>query len=96
MLLMRLTERERLAVLQAVAAADPQAQVWLHGSRVNDDAMGGDIDLLVLSRRMSLGDKLDVLARLHAVLGEQKIDLLIARDESRPFVRLAKSQGVRL
>lgn len=93
---MRLTDAERSAALQAVAAADPQAEVWLHGSRVDDDARGGDIDLLVLSQRMGLSEKLDVLARLHAALGERRIDLTIARDESRPFVRLAKAQGVRL
>lgn len=93
---MRLTEHERRALIDAIAAADPDAQVWLHGSRVRDDARGGDIDLLVLSQRIQLRDKLDVLARLHAVLGEQKIDLTVARDEARPFVRIAKAQGVRL
>ena len=45
---------------------------------------------------MGLRDKLDVLARMHQALGEQRIDLTIARDESRPFVRVAKAQGVRL
>jgi len=93
---MRLTDNERRVLLQAVAAADPDAEVWLHGSRVRDDARGGDIDLLVLSSRMGLRDKLDVLARMHQALGEQRIDLTIARDESRPFVRVAKAQGVRL
>lgn len=93
---MRLTELERRTLLEAVARVDPDAQVWLHGSRVRDDAMGGDIDLLVLSQRMGLGDKLDLLAYLHAVLGEQRIDVTVARDDLRPFVRLARSQGVRL
>lgn len=93
---MRLTELERRTLLEAVARVDPDAQVWLHGSRVRDDAMGGDIDLLVLSQRMGLGDKLDLLAHLHAVLGEQRIDVTVARDDLRPFVRLARSQGVRL
>ena len=93
---MRLTHAERDALVRAVASADPEAQVWLHGSRVNDDAMGGDIDLLVVSQRMGLREKLDVLARMHAALGEQRIDLTITRDDSRPFVRLAKAQGVRL
>ena len=61
-----------------------------------DKALLDGIDLLVLSQRMGLSEKLDVLARLHAALGERRIDLTIARDESRPFVRLAKAQGVRL
>lgn len=93
---MRLTVAERDALIQAVSASDPDAQVWLHGSRVRDDAMGGDIDLLVMSQHMGLAEKLDVLTRLHLKLGEQKIDLTIARDDSSPFVRLAKAQGVRL
>ena len=40
--------------------------------------------------------ELNLLARLHAALGEQRIDLTIERDTQRPFVRLARAQGVRL
>lgn len=96
---MRLTERERRAVLDAVAMSDPDAQVWLHGSRVDDMARGGDIDLLVLSPRLAFRDKVDLLARLHRALGEQKIDLTIARSADGPagaFVRLAMAHGERL
>jgi predicted nucleotidyltransferase len=93
---MRLTDHERRTLLQAIQAADPAAEVWLHGSRVRDEARGGDIDLLVLSQRLGLSDKLNLLARMHAALGEQRIDLTIARDRQRPFVRLAQAQGVRL
>jgi predicted nucleotidyltransferase len=49
---MRLTEQEHRDVVEAIALADPEAQVWLHGSRVDDAARGGDIDLLVMSQRM--------------------------------------------
>lgn len=93
---MRLTDHERRTLVDFIVAADPQAQIWLHGSRVRDDARGGDIDLLVLSQRLGLPEKIDLLARLHGALGEQKIDLTLARDTSRPFVRLAQAQGVRL
>jgi predicted nucleotidyltransferase len=93
---MRLSEAERRALRDAIAVADPDAEVWLHGSRVRDDAMGGDIDLVVVSRRIGLREKLDVLARLHAAVGERRIDLTVARDDSRPFVRLAMAHGVRL
>jgi hypothetical protein len=37
--------------------------------------------------------KLDILARLHQQLGEQKIDLAIYPDLSRPFARLAVKEG---
>lgn len=60
---------------------------------MHDDARGGDIDLLVLSQRIQLSDKLDVLVRLHRQLGDQRIDLTVARDEQRPFVRIAKAPG---
>ena len=93
---MRLTDDQRQSVLDAIHVADPAAQVWLYGSRVHDDARGGDIDLLVLSPRIGLREKLDVLARLHRLLGEQKIDLTVAPDDSRPFVRLALAQGLKL
>lgn len=93
---MRLTDHERSTLLRAIRAADPSAEVWLHGSRVRDDALGGDIDLLVMSHRLGLGDKLSLLAELHAALGDQRIDLTIAGDDQRPFVRLARAQGVRL
>lgn len=96
MTLMRLSDVERRALVQAVTASDPEAQVWLHGSRVRDDARGGDIDLLVLSSRMRLEDKLDVLTRLRPQLGDQRIDITLARDNSPPFVRLVLDGAVRL
>ncbi|MEX8499756.1 nucleotidyltransferase domain-containing protein [Leptothrix ochracea] len=93
---MRLTEHERHTLISTIRAADPDATLWLFGSRVDDHALGGDIDVLVMSQRMRLSEKLDVLARLHTLLGEQKIDLTIARDDSRPFIRLAKAGGIQL
>ena len=93
---MRLTDIERFTLVQTITAADPQAQIWLHGSRARDEAKGGDIDLLVLSQRLGLREKLAVLAQLHSALGERKIDITIACDEQKPFTRLAIAQGVRL
>jgi len=93
---MRITEAEHLAIRQAITEADPEANIYLFGSRANDDARGGDIDLLVISKKICLMDKLTVLARLHQILGEQKIDLAVYPDLSRPFARLALESGVPL
>lgn len=93
---MRLSSEERQAILTAINARDGEAGVYLFGSRVNDAARGGDIDLLVLSSRLDLMAKLDILGELHRDLGEQKIDLLICPDLSQPFARVAMAQGVRL
>ena len=86
---MRITARERAAIREIVRHADREAKIYLFGSRTDDRLRGGDIDLLVVSNRVSLADKLDILARIKQILGEQKIDLLVksAQDAaSDPFV----------
>ncbi len=93
---MRLHETERHAIIQSIRSADPDAAVYLFGSRVDDSAKGGDIDLLVLSGKINLMMKLDILAQLHQQLGEQKIDLAVHADLSRPFARLAANEGTLL
>lgn len=93
---MRLSAVEHAALLQAIRLADAQAIVYLFGSRVDDAARGGDIDLLVLSKTIDTLAKLDVLAHLHRVLGERKIDLVVCPDSTQPFAQLAMQQGVLL
>ena len=93
---MRLTELQIQAITDAIHGVDPDAPVYLFGSRADDSAKGGDIDLLVLSSRIDVMAKLDILARLHRQLGERQIDLIIQSDLSRPFARLAVKEGIRL
>jgi predicted nucleotidyltransferase len=93
---MRLSQSERQAILGAIGSQDPQADVYLFGSRVDDGARGGDIDLLVLSRRIDLMAKLDILGDLHRRLGERKIDLCVYPDLAQPFPRIAVAEGIRL
>jgi hypothetical protein len=50
----------------------------------------------VLSRKIDLMKKLDILAQLHRQLGDQRIDLLVYPDLSQPFARLARDSGVPL
>lgn len=93
---MRLAVGEQLAIREAIHAVDEEASIYLFGSRVDDAARGGDIDLLVLSSRIALIAKLGILARLHQQLGERKIDLVVYADASRPFPRMVIEEGVRL
>jgi predicted nucleotidyltransferase len=93
---MRLAAEEQSAICAAITQADAEAQIYLFGSRVDDAAQGGDIDLLVLSTKINLMKKLDILAQLHQTLGERKIDLAVYPDTSRPFPRMVMQEGVRL
>jgi predicted nucleotidyltransferase len=75
---------------------DSGAEIWLFGSRVDDAAKGGDIDLLILSASLTVADKMKIRLALYDQLGEQKIDLVIAENADDPFTRIALDEGVRL
>ena len=93
---MRLANREQSVISDTIHQADVDALIYLFGSRVDDAAKGGDIDLLVLSKRINLMMKLEILAQLHQKLGERKIDVVIYPDSTRPFPRMVMQEGVRL
>lgn len=93
---MRLAPKEQSAISEAIRHADAEALIYLFGSRVDDAAKGGDIDLLVLSKKIDLMKKLGILAQLHQKLGERKIDIAVYPDTSRPFPRMVMQKGVRL
>lgn len=51
---MRLATEEHSAISETIRRTDREAQIYLFGSRVDDTAKGGDIDLLVLSKNIDL------------------------------------------
>jgi predicted nucleotidyltransferase len=93
---MRLVHEERLAITDAIHQEDANAAIFLFGSRVDDATKGGDIDLLVLSKKINLMAKLAILAQLHQRLGARKIDLAIYPDATSPFPRMVMQTGVPL
>ena len=93
---MRLAYEEQLAISDAIRQADADAIVYLFGSRADDASKGGDIDLLVLSKKINLMTKLDILAQLHQKLGERKIDIAVYPDATRPFPRMVMQTAVPL
>lgn len=82
-------------VTHDVAGSD--AQVWLYGSRLQDERRGGDIDLMIqTSTPLSLMDRAKIKVRLETLL-EIPVDVLSTTvDCTRPFVDIARSQAVRL
>jgi predicted nucleotidyltransferase len=93
---MRLTSEEVAAIKNSISAFDPNARIYLFGSRVRDDARGGDIDLLIFSEKITYDDRRSIKIKLYDALGEQKIDLVLAKDASEAFIEIATKEGVLL
>jgi predicted nucleotidyltransferase len=99
---MRLTPEQADSIRRATAEIfGPDARVRLFGSRLDDDARGGDIDLLVetdqpvaeLPRK-----RVQLVARLQMRLGDQPIDVLVSAPghASGLVHEAALREGVRL
>ncbi len=93
---MRLADDEQQAIGNTIREADADARIYLYGSRADDTAQGGDIDVLVLSKKINLMAKLEILAQLHRKLGERKIDIAVYPDTTRPFPRMIIQTGLPL
>lgn len=93
---MRLSEYEIDAIKDAIRRHDKDAVIYVFGSRVDDTRKGGDIDLLIISSRLSYADKLRIRQAIEEKIGERKIDIVIASDLERPFVKMGVNEGVLL
>ena len=92
---MRLQQFEIKAILNAVRLRDPSAEVYLFGSRAENKKAGGDIDLLILSGLLNYSDKIKIKADIFSKLEEQKIDIVLAREDSTdPFVQMVINEGM--
>ncbi len=96
---MRLSPDEISSILEELRKVDPNARVFLFGSRADDRAQGGDIDLLVESKCLDFPRKLEVLVAIKEKIGEQKIDLVLSKNldtETDPFIKSILSQAKQL
>lgn len=95
---MRLSPNELEAIRQEVHRADPNSELYLFGSRTDDSARGGDIDLLVISERIGFRDLLRLRPAILDRIGWQQLDLVVRRRDQRnePLTAIAMESGVRL
>jgi len=93
---MRLSPTEIIHIKQCVAGFDPEARVFLFGSRVDNSKKGGDIDLLILSQIMDFHSKIELKMRLLDYMEEQKMDIVIEPDVSKPFIRVIYQKAIEL
>ncbi len=94
---MRLTNAERETLKNAVQILDENAQVFLFGSRVDDNKKGGDIDILIFSKNLTKHALRKIKHQFCDQFGEQKIDLVLDSGElETPFVRMIFPTAVQL
>ena len=99
---MRISPRTQTIIRETVSDIfGPEAQVLLFGSRLDDQARGGDIDLLIKLNHPdpeSRRKELTLIARLQRRLGDQPIDVLLIEpgDQLSAIQAQALEQGVQL
>jgi uncharacterized protein len=94
--MVRLTSFEKKSIKNIISKYDKDAIVYLFGSRIDDAKKGGDIDLMVFSQKLVSTDSIDIIYDLHNVIGEQKIDIVIEKTESKVFTKIAMKESVLL
>ena len=98
---MRITPLEREIIVREVNKwFGSNSRVVLFGSRTDDMAKGGDIDLFVVPACSSdlYMKKIYFLVSLKSKIGEQKIDVVIQADEEddRLIIETAQKEGILL
>ncbi|MBI5937521.1 MAG: nucleotidyltransferase domain-containing protein [Betaproteobacteria bacterium] len=99
---MRISPKARAVIVStAHELFGPDAQVRLFGSRVDDGAHGGDIDLLIesptkLANRAASACRMASLLQMR--LGEQRFDVLVVDPDTAesPIHEVARDMGVAL
>ena len=96
---MRLTDFEQKIIIKTFLECFKDGSIYLFGSRVDDKKKGGDIDLyLVPSTKFDdeIERKINFLVKVKNHIGEQKIDIVIAKDKNRLIEQVAIKDGILL
>jgi len=85
---MRISKNEIEIIKNSILSKDKNAKVFLFGSRTDDFKRGGDIDILILSDKISLADVIDIKVDIFNYMEEQKIDIPFIKKISKKLVAL--------
>jgi uncharacterized protein len=92
----RLPPEERATIKAIVARRDPDARIFLFGSRTDPDARGGDIDLLIESGSLDRAQLRQIRLDLQDGLGPQQIDLVLLGPSPSAFARAVAEHALPL
>mgnify|MGYP006286248617 CR=1 FL=1 len=81
-----------------IHAIDPDAEIFLFGSRVDDTQKGGDIDLLILSDEyIPRKDLRGIKVEFYQQFGYQQVDMVnYLKDEENSFKSLVLLEAEKL
>ncbi len=95
--MMRLNDFEHKMIKRAFLETFEEGDIFLFGSRVDDTKRGGDIDLYLVPN-IKFDDerkrKINFLIKLDNYIGEQKIDVIMAKDKNRLIEQEALKYGI--
>jgi len=95
---MRLSEYELISIVESFEKHFHAGDIFLFGSRTDDTQKGGDIDLYIDTQDSAdlFDKKLHLLADIKTKLGDQKIDIVIVKDQERAIEKEALEKGIKL
>lgn len=95
---MRMKPQEIEVIKSIISKNLGEVEIYLFGSRVNDNAKGGDIDILIIGQAERNPKAMSrIRIELEEKLGEQKIDLVYQpKNQMTPFGQLAVMEGILL
>ena len=94
---MRLSAKEIKVLKDTLKSMSDEAKIYLFGSRVDDAKKGGDIDLLVVSNKLTKKDLRKLRIEFFKYFGEQKIDIVLDDGSfSEPFAWMIFKKAVLL
>ena len=95
---MRVKNEHVVFLKQSIKKYLLDADLYLIGSRTNDNLKGGDIDILVIGEKALTGqEKRNVKIAFYKEFGEQKIDIVSFKSgEPSNFKELALIESVKL
>jgi len=94
---MRLLNQEISLLKQSLMKLSDEAKLYLFGSRIDDNLKGGDIDLLVVSKKLQKKDLRMLRVTFFKEFGEQKMDIILDNGEFKnPFNKLIFQKAILL
>jgi len=94
---LRLSPNEIETIRNVIKKYDPKARIFIFGSRIDPLKKGGDIDILVISKKIDYKMRRKIRVDLLLELGDRKIDIIIADNIGKSeFIKVAYKYGVEI